>query len=61
MTPGGSIGSESIDIIEKKAGRRMLRILKILAMLVAGIVLGLAATWATAIRGTVGGDIEDGP
>jgi len=39
----------------------MLRILKILAMLVAGIVLGLAATWATAIRGTVGGDIEDGP
>jgi hypothetical protein len=61
MTPGGWIGSESIDIIEKKAGRRMLRILKILAMLVAGIVLGLATTWATAIRGTMGGDIEDGP
>jgi uncharacterized membrane protein len=61
MAPGGWIGSESVDIIEKKAGRRMLRILKILAMLIAGTMLGLAATWATAIRGTMGGDVEDGP
>jgi hypothetical protein len=39
----------------------MLRALKILTMLVAGIALGLAVTWATAIRGTMGGNIDDGP
>jgi hypothetical protein len=39
----------------------MLRAVKILAMLVAGIALGLAATWVTAIRGTMGGDIDGGP
>jgi hypothetical protein len=39
----------------------MLRAVKILAMLVAGIALWLAATWATAIRGTMGGNIDDGP
>jgi hypothetical protein len=30
-------------------------------VLVAGIVLGLAATWATVIRGTMGGGVSDGP
>ena len=30
-------------------------------MLVAGIALGLAVTWATAIRGIMGGNIDDGP
>ncbi len=35
--------------------------LKILGVLVAGIVLGLAATWATVIRGGWGGDVTDGP
>jgi hypothetical protein len=45
----------------EKAGRNMLRAVKILAMLVAGIALGLAATWATAIRGTMGGNIDNGP
>jgi hypothetical protein len=39
----------------------MLRAFKIFAMLVAGIVLGLAATWVTAIRGTMGGSVTDGP
>jgi len=39
----------------------MLRAFKIFAMLVAGIALGLAATWVTAIRGTMGGSVTDGP
>jgi len=34
---------------------------KIFAMLAAGIALGLAATWVTAIRGTMGGGVTDGP
>ena len=39
----------------------MLRAFKIFAILVAGIALGLAATWVTAICGTVGGSVTDGP
>jgi hypothetical protein len=39
----------------------MLRALKILSVLCAGIVLGLIATWMTVIRGTMGGDVSDGP
>jgi len=39
----------------------MLRAFKVFAMLVAGVALGLAATWATAIRGTMGGGVTDGP
>jgi len=35
--------------------------LKILAVLVIGTVLGLAATWLTVIRGTMAGGISDGP
>ena len=35
--------------------------LKIIAVLVAGTVLGLAVTWATVIRGTMGGNVADGP
>lgn len=34
---------------------------KILAVLVIGAVIGLAATWATVIRGTMGGGVSDGP
>ena len=39
----------------------MLRTLKILLTLIAGIALGLAATWATVIRTSNGGGIGDGP
>lgn len=39
----------------------MLRAFKIFAILVAGIALGLAATWVTAICGTIGGSVTDGP
>jgi len=39
----------------------MFRVLKILAVLLVGIVLGLAATWATVIRGTTGDNVSDGP
>jgi hypothetical protein len=39
----------------------MQRALKILTMVVIGIALGLAATWATAIRGTMSGGVSDGP
>jgi hypothetical protein len=39
----------------------MLRACKILAMLIVGIALGLATTWATAIRGSIGGGVNDGP
>jgi hypothetical protein len=39
----------------------MRRTLKIFAMLGAGIALGLVATWATVIRGTMGGGVSDGP
>ena len=35
--------------------------LKIVAVLVVGILLGLAATWATVFRGTLAGGINDGP
>ncbi|MBL6938796.1 MAG: DUF1214 domain-containing protein [Alphaproteobacteria bacterium] len=35
--------------------------LKILGVLVIGVVLGLAATWATVIRGGWGGAVSDGP
>ncbi len=35
--------------------------LKIVAVLAVGIVLGLAATWATVVRGTLAGGIDDGP
>jgi hypothetical protein len=34
---------------------------KVLAALVGGIVLGLIATWATVIRGTMAGGVSDGP
>ncbi len=39
----------------------MRRTLKIFAMLGAGIALGLVATWATVIRGTMSGGVSDGP
>jgi hypothetical protein len=39
----------------------MLRALKILAVLCVGTGLGLLATWATVIRGTMGGSVSDGP
>jgi len=35
--------------------------LKILAVLVIGAALGLLATWATVVRGTMGGGVADGP
>jgi hypothetical protein len=35
--------------------------LKIFMMLVTGIVLGLAVTWATVIKSSIGGDMVDGP
>ncbi len=35
--------------------------LKILAVLVVGTGLGLAATWFTVIRGSMGGEVADGP
>ena len=35
--------------------------LKILAVLVVGAALGLGLTWATVIRGTMGGGVADGP
>jgi hypothetical protein len=37
------------------------RALKAFAMLTIGVALGLALTWATAIRGTLGGGVSDGP
>jgi hypothetical protein len=39
----------------------MRRALKIAAMIAIGIALGLAATWATAVRGTMSGGVSDGP
>lgn len=36
-------------------------VLKVLAVLVVGIVLGLFATWATVVRGTMAGGVADGP
>jgi hypothetical protein len=39
----------------------VLRAFKISAILVTGIALGLAATWVTAICGTMGGSVTDGP
>jgi hypothetical protein len=39
----------------------MRRALKTAATVAIGIALGLAATWATAIRGTMSGSISDGP
>jgi hypothetical protein len=39
----------------------MRRAFKIAATLAIGITLGLAATWATAIRGTMSGGVSDGP
>jgi hypothetical protein len=39
----------------------MRSVLKILAVLVIGTLLGLAATWATVIRGGWGGAVSDGP
>jgi hypothetical protein len=35
--------------------------LKILAVLVVGIVLGLGATWLTVVRGAMAGGVSDGP
>ncbi len=39
----------------------MLRACKILAMLIVGTALGLATTWTTAIRGSVGAGVKNGP
>jgi hypothetical protein len=39
----------------------MLRVLKIVSVLLVGIVLGLAATWASVVRGTIGGNLSAGP
>jgi hypothetical protein len=36
-------------------------VLKVLGVLVIGTLLGLAATWATVIRGGWGGNLSDGP
>jgi hypothetical protein len=35
--------------------------LKIIVVVIAGALLGLAATWAVIVRGTMGGDIVNGP
>jgi hypothetical protein len=35
--------------------------LKIIAVLIVGTLLGLLATWATVIHGTMGGGVADGP
>ena len=35
--------------------------LKIVAVLIVGTLLGLFATWATVVRGTMGGGVSDGP
>ena len=35
--------------------------LKILAVLVVGVALGMAATWASVVRGTLAGSVTDGP
>ncbi len=35
--------------------------LKVIAVLVVGTLLGLAATWATVVRGALPGGIQDGP
>jgi hypothetical protein len=42
-------------------GGDMRTALKILAVLVIGTLLGLSATWMTVIRGTMGGNVSDGP
>jgi hypothetical protein len=47
--------------IRETVSRDMLRALKIFSVLVLGTVLGLAATWASVIRGTMGGNVSDGP
>ena len=39
----------------------MQRALKIFVMLMAGVALGLGATWVTAIRGTFSGAVSNGP
>jgi hypothetical protein len=39
----------------------MFRVLKIVSVLLVGILLGLVATWASVIRGTIGGNASDGP
>src|SRR5882724_5765490 len=39
----------------------MFRALKILSVLCVGTGLGLLATWVTVIRGTMGGNVSDGP
>jgi len=39
----------------------MLRALKILSVLVVGTALGLFATWATVVRGTMSGNVSSGP
>ena len=39
----------------------MVEALKTFVMLIVGIALGLAATWATAIRGDMGGGVSNGP
>jgi hypothetical protein len=39
----------------------MRQALKVAATIAIGVALGLAATWVTAIRGTMSGDISDGP
>ncbi|HEY1708054.1 MAG TPA: DUF1214 domain-containing protein [Rhizomicrobium sp.] len=39
----------------------MRTVLKVLAVLVVGTVLGLAATWFTVIRGAMAGGVKDGP
>jgi hypothetical protein len=48
-------------IAGKVTGRNMLRALKIFSVLAVGIMLGLAATWATVIHGTKSEGISDGP
>jgi hypothetical protein len=39
----------------------MLRAIKILSVLIVGTALGLLATWATVIRGSMGGNVSSGP
>ena len=45
----------------RKKGGTMRTILKVLAVLVIGTVLGLGVTWLTVVRGTMGGDVGNGP
>src|SRR5260370_21502536 len=57
----GTPSFEHVGIAEKMTGRDMPRALKIFSVLGVGMVLGLAATWATVIRSTQNGGVSKCP